>query len=301
MQHILSAKQFEKKDLEEILLKSKQMENACSLGQVKKTLDGKIIACLFFESSTRTRLSFESAALRLGAEVIGMEAGSASSSVKKGESLADTTRIVQNYADAIVVRHPKEGAAEEMANVAKVPIINAGDGGNQHPTQSLLDLYTIKKNLGRLDNLKVAFGFDPKHSRTIKSLAELLTLYENNEFTFVCPPALNPTPEFLGMLTEKKVKYSILNNLSNFGSYDVFYSNRLQEERLEDREEFEKYRKALVIMKSMAEGVKTIILDPLPRVDEIAPEVDDLANAKYFEQAKNGLYVRMALLESVLV
>lgn len=296
MQHILSAKQFTKEDLEKILARSQIMEAQCKSGKIEKLLQDKIVACIFFEPSTRTRLSFEAAALKLGAQVISAENAAANSSSYKGESIEDTTRMVQSYADIFVMRHVKEGMAERSAKVAKKPVINSGDGGNEHPTQALLDLYTIKKHLGRLDNLKIAFGFDPKHSRTIRSLALLLTHFKNNEFTFVCPEALNPSKEFLGDLEKKGAKFEITDNLSKFKEFDIFYANRLQGERFEDQKEFEKYRKSLVITKQLAQGSKTLILDPLPRIDEIEVEVDDLPNAVYFDQAQNGLYMRMALL-----
>ncbi|MDE2312450.1 MAG: aspartate carbamoyltransferase, partial [Patescibacteria group bacterium] len=181
--HILEAKQFSRPQIEALLAASAKMEQALKRGQKLNHLSGKVVACLFFEPSTRTRLSFEAAALRLGGQVISMESGLVSSSAFKGESLEDTMRMVQSYADCVVVRHPRAGAVQDMATVAAVPVINAGDGGNQHPTQALLDLYTIKKELGRLHNLNIAFGFDPKHSRTIRSLALLLTHFSGNRFT----------------------------------------------------------------------------------------------------------------------
>jgi len=300
MLHILSASQFSKKDLENILEATKEMESQCQAGKVDKVLQDKIVACMFFEPSTRTRLSFETAALKLGAGVISAENAAENSSSHKGESIEDTTKIVCNYADILVMRHYKEGASEEAAKVAEKPVINAGDGGNQHPTQALLDLYTIKKRLGRLNNLNIAFGFDPKHSRTIRSLALLLTHFENNRFTFVCPPALNFSEDALKDLEDRGAKFEIVDNLDKFQEFDVFYANRLQEERFESKIEFEKYRKALVITKTLVEGSKTLILDPLPRIDEIENSVDILPNAIYFEQAQNGLYVRMALLKMVL-
>src|SRR3989338_1539046 len=263
MPNILSAKQFKKEDIDEILMRSQKMEEQCASGKVEKILQDKIIACIFFEPSTRTRLSFESAAIRLGAGIISSENAAANSSAFKGETIEDTTRILCSYADVIVVRHSKVGEVEAASKVSTRPIINAGDGGNEHPTQALLDLYTIKKHMGRLDNLNVAFGFDPKHSRTIRSLALLLSHFKNNHFTF-------------------------------------FYANRLQEERFEDKKEFEKYRKILVITRDLVQDSKTLILDPLPRIDEIETEVDYFPNALYFDQAQNGLYVRMAVLLYVL-
>ena len=296
MKHIISANQFTKADLENILARASVMEEQYKSGKVKKLLEDKIVACIFFEPSTRTRLSFETAALKLGAQVISSENAMQDFSVYKGESIEDTTKMLCNYADIIVMRHPKEGSVDHAAAVSKKPIINAGDGGNQHPSQALLDLYTIKKHLGRLDNLNIAFGFDPKHSRTIRSLALLLTHFKNNHFTFICPKALNPSPEFLEDFKKRGADFKLTDKLSKFPEYDIFYANRLQNERFEDKNEFEKYRKALVITKALVQGSKTLILNPLPRIDEIEIAVDDLPNAIYFDQAQNGLYVRMALL-----
>lgn len=296
MKNIISANQFEKEDLEKILKKAEEMEQECKSGKIKKILQDKIVACIFFEPSTRTRLSFETAALKLGAQVISAENAMANSSSYKGESIEDTTRMLCSYADILVMRHPEDGIAERAAKVSNKPFINSGDGGNQHPSQALLDLYTIKKHLGRLDNLNIAFGFDPKHSRTIRSLALLLTHFKNNRFVFVCPKVLNPSPEFLAELKKRGAKFEITDSLSKFREYDIFYANRLQGERFKDPKEFERYRKALIITKKLVEGSKTLILDPLPRIDEIEVAVDDLPNAIYFDQAQNGLYVRMAIL-----
>lgn len=294
--HILSANQFNKKDIENILTQASLIERQCKRKKIKKLLENKIVACIFFEPSTRTRLSFETAALKLGAQVISAENATYNSSAFKGESIEDTTKMVCSYADIVVMRHPKEGAVHQAAVVGWSPIINAGDGGNEHPTQAMLDLYTIKKNLGRLHNINIAFGFDPKHSRTIRSLALLLTHYKNNHFTFVCPKALNPSLEFLKDIKKRGISFELTDNLSQFKKYDVFYANRLQGERFENKKEYEKYRKTLVITKTLAQGTKTLILDPLPRIDEIEKSVDELPNARYFDQAQNGLYVRMALL-----
>jgi len=294
--NIISAHQFNKKDIETLLARAKTFETAYKKNKVPKKLKDKVVACIFFEPSTRTRLSFETAALKLGAQVISAESAMSNSSSYKGESIEDTARMLSCYADIIVMRHPKEGYAERAASVASKPIVNAGDGGNEHPSQALLDLYTIKKHLGRLDNLKVAFGFDPKHSRTIRSLALLLTHFKNNHFTFICPKALNPDPEFLNDLKNRGANFEITDNLSEFKNFDIFYANRLQGERFEDQKEFEKYRKSLIITKELVKGTKTLILDPLPRIDEIEVTVDELPNAIYFDQAQNGLYIRMALL-----
>ena len=296
MRHILRADQFTKEEIEQILSKAMEMEEECKNSDFKKPLKDKIVACMFFEPSTRTRLSFETAAIRLGAQVISAENAMVNSSAFKGESIEDTTKMLCSYADIIVMRHPQEGTLEKSALVSTKSVINAGDGGNEHPTQALLDLYTIKKHMGRLNNLNIAFGFDPKHSRTIRSLAVLLTYFEGNKFTFVCPKALNPSSPFLEDLKKRGAEFNIVDNLSDFKSYDVFYTNRLQNERFDDQNEFEKYRKELIITRDLVEGSKTLIMDPLPRIDEIEVVVDELPNAIYFDQAQNGLYVRMALL-----
>lgn len=300
MNHILSVNQFKKDDLRKILERASLMEKQCKNNKVKKLLNNKIISCIFFEPSTRTRLSFETAALKLGAEVISAENASLNTSTNKGETIEDTTRMLCSYADVVIMRHREAGIFEKAEKVASKPLINAGDGGNQHPTQALLDLYTIKKHMGRLDNLNVAFGFDPKHSRTIRSLALLLSHFKNNHFTFVSPEALLPSSDFLEDLKKRGGNFKLTDNLSKFKEYDIFYANRLQEERFEDKKEFEKYRKSLVITKNLVKNSKTLILDPLPRIDEIETAVDDLPNALYFDQAQNGLYVRMALLLYVL-
>ncbi len=259
-------------------------------------LKGLVCATLFFEPSTRTRLSFESAIHRLGGSVITI-ADSKSTSMKKGETLEDTIRVIEKYADIIIMRHPEAGSAERAAKVTQKPLINAGDGGNEHPTQALLDLYTIKRELGRLDNLQAGFGFDPKHSRTIRSLAFMLTHYKNNEFTFVCPESLVPKEDMLNNLEGRGATFNIAHNLDDYPKFDLFYANRLQEERFADHDEFEALRKKFVITRKLAESSQTKVLNPLPRIDEIMIDVDDLEQAAYFRQVENGLYMRMALLK----
>ncbi|MDR3643353.1 MAG: aspartate carbamoyltransferase [Candidatus Doudnabacteria bacterium] len=300
MRHILSADQFSKTQTEEILSLAAQMDKQCHKGKIQKVLQDKIVACIFFEPSTRTRLSFETAALRLGAGVISAENAAANSSSYKGESIEDTARMLCCYADAIVMRHPKEGMPQAAAKVSTKPILNAGDGGNEHPSQALLDLYSIKKSLGRLHGLKVAFGFDPLHSRTIRSLAQMLTLYKNNEFIFIAPKGLHLAEDFLNGLKAKGAKVRLTDNLPEALSADIFYANRLQQERFANPSEFEANRKKFVITKQLMAKAKAKILDPLPRIDEIEPAADTLPNALYFEQAQNGLYVRMALLRYAL-
>lgn len=295
--HILTGKQFaDKKLLQQIFQKAKELEQADQAGGMPKTLAGKVIATLFYEPSTRTRLSFESAAIKLGGGVISVENALDSSSVVKGESLEDTVRMVSCYADAIVLRHPEAGTADRAAKVSGAAIINGGDGGNEHPTQALYDLWTIQKILGRQDNLKVIFGFDPLHSRTIRSLARLLAIFPKNHFTFISPKILAPTADLLSEIKASGTTVEITESLENVGQADVIYLNRLQEERFENIEDFEKHRKLYTLKPEHLKNSQAIILDPLPRIDEIDMAVDALPNARYFEQAKNGLYIRAALL-----
>jgi aspartate carbamoyltransferase catalytic subunit len=291
LSHLLSSEQLSNPELLDELLESASfMEQNEKTGNQPQTLTGKIIACLFFESSTRTRLSFEAATLKLGAKVIDMQSGMESSSTVKGESLEDTIKIVSGYADCIILRHPGEGTAERAAKVSSVPIINAGDGGNQHPTQTLLDLYTIKKEVGTFENLHIAFGLDPKHSRTIKSLALVLSKYKG----------LRASKDLLSQLESKGAKVEEAFDLSPGLDAHIFYINRLQGERFENPKEFENNRKKLVLTADMLKNKKVRIMNPLPRIDEMETSVDDSPNALYFKQAKNGLYVRMALLHKVL-
>jgi len=295
--HILSGKQFsDKKLLEKLFAKASELELADKNQSVPKVLAGKIIATLFYEPSTRTRLSFESAALRLGAGVISVENAKASTSDVKGESLEDTIRMVNCYADLVVLRHPEAGTADRAAKVSSTPVINGGDGGNEHPTQGLYDLYTINQLMGRLENLKVVFGLDPLHSRTIRSIAKFLSIFPGNHFTFICPKGLEPAAELMAELEKSGVKVEVSYSMDNIGQADVIYFNRLQQERFEHPGEFEKNRKLFILKPEHLKNSQAIVLDPLPRIDEIDAAVDELPNAKYFQQAKNGLYVRMALL-----
>ncbi len=297
MKHILTGQQFANPELlEKIFAKANELAIVNSTTGMPKVLTGKVIATIFFEPSTRTRLSFESASLKLGAGVISVENAKTSSSGVKGESIEDTMRMINCYADAVVIRHPVEGSVERASKVAEIPVINGGDGGNEHPSQALYDLYTIKKDLGRLDNLKIVFGFDPYHSRTIKSLSKLLAIFPNNKFIFVSPKSLAPKQELVDEIKNLGISVELKENLDAIGGADVIYVNRLQEERFENREDFENNRKLFTLRKEHLVGSKAIVLNPLPRIDEIDIEVDSLPNARYFQQAKNGLYVRSALL-----
>jgi aspartate carbamoyltransferase catalytic subunit len=260
-----------------------------------------VVATLFFEPSTRTRLSFESAAARLGAKVIGFsEPGS--SSVQKGESLRDTIKTVSNYSDIIVMRHPKEGSARFASEVASVPIINAGDGANQHPTQTLLDMYSIRKTQGSLDNLHIAFVGDLKYGRTVHSLVMALCNY-NTTFHLVSPAELKLPSSVKLHIKEKNLNYHQYTDLQEvIPLIDILYMTRIQKERFSDPIDYEKVKNSYILRNTMLEGSKSNlrIMHPLPRVNEINIDVDDNSKAYYFNQALNGVYVRQAILTSIL-
>lgn len=264
-----------------------------------RLLDDKIVALLFFEPSSRTMLSFQTAAQRLQAGTVFAQNAS-STSFEKGESIEDLIRIVAGYSDIIVMRHAQPGSAAIAAHTSSVPFINAGDGGNEHPTQALIDAYTIFKKKGRLSNLNVAFGYDSLQSRSIHSLSKLLAQYPGNRFTFTGPEQLFPAKEMLQDLKHKGVQCHLQSELDGLEEFDVVYVNRLQEERFPERALFEENRQKYRLTRDAVAGTEAIILDPLPRIDEIHTDVDDLPNAVYFEQADFGVPVRMALLSLML-
>ncbi len=296
--HLTSAAQITRADADVLLSTAAEMEKIVQKGG-SDLLKGHILASLFYEPSTRTRLSFESAMLRLGGQVISAE-GIQFSSLYKGESIEDTVLMAAQYSDIVTMRHPQAGSADKAAAVSPVPFINAGDGGNQHPTQALLDLFTIQKELGRFDGITVAFATDPLHSRTIKSRAQILSLYKPKEYIFISPESLRLTPEFIADLEAKGITCRVTTEFDALHDADVLYMNRLQQERFEDPQEFERLRKNYILTAEMLKGSKTVIMDPLPRVDEIDVSVDALPTAAYFRQTKNGLYMRMALLAELL-
>ncbi|MDQ6883179.1 MAG: aspartate carbamoyltransferase [Candidatus Dormibacteraeota bacterium] len=262
-------------------------------------LEGRLLATIFYEPSTRTRFSFESAMLRLGGQVLSAENAARASSSSKGESLEDTIRIISGYADAIVLRHPEIGAADRAAGAADVPIINAGDGAGHHPTQALLDLYTIKKELGRLDHLRVGFVGDLRHGRTVRSLALLLAQFPGIELTFVSPGSLSMEQDVLTALTGNGVRHTQVDQLADVvPTLDVLYQTRIQAERFESPESYECHRGLYIIDPAVMQRLPdhAILMHPLPRVGEIDPAVDSDPRAAYFRQAKNGLVVRMAVL-----
>lgn len=264
-------------------------------------LTGKIIASLFFEPSTRTRLSFETAMNRLGARVIGFSDVNATSTTK-GETLKDTIRMVSNYADLIVMRHPLEGAARYASEQSPVPIVNAGDGANQHPTQTLLDMYSIKKTQGRLDNMKIAMVGDLKYGRTVHSLIMAMS-YFNPTFYFVAPDELRMPQEYKDFLRDKGISFEEHHDMADvLPEADILYMTRVQKERFSDLIEYERVKNVYVLRDNMLGVTKENlrILHPLPRVGEIAPDVDQNPKAYYFEQARNGMFTRMAIIAAIL-
>jgi aspartate carbamoyltransferase catalytic subunit len=301
--HVVEAQQFDRDLLNEIFAVTKEMEEVVSR-YGSSILNHRIMASLFYEPSTRTRLSFESAMFRLGGDVITTESAREFSSAAKGETLEDTIRIIEGYSDVVVMRHYESGAARRAANVASVPIINAGDGPGQHPTQALLDLYTIQKEIGRLDRFKIAMVGDLANGRTTRSLAYLLSKYKDVQVYFVAPRVVKMKDDIKAHLDEHDVKWEEADDLIAVArEVDVVYQTRIQKERFGDRtEDYEQARGKYIIDDSVMAALpeKSVVLHPLPRVDEIAPEVDSDSRAAYFRQAHNGLYIRMALLQMVL-
>lgn len=264
-------------------------------------LSGKVIATLFFEPSTRTRLSFESAVSRLGGKIIGFS-DSASSSATKGESLKDTIKTVCNYSDLIVMRHPIEGSARYASEVASVPIINAGDGANQHPTQTLLDLYSIRKTQGKLENLNLFIVGDLKYGRTVHSLLMAMAHF-NATYYFISPKELRIPAEYKMILDQLNLKYYEHTDFKDIaGEADIIYMTRVQKERFSDPIEYEKTKNAYVLKNAMLQDTRSNlkILHPLPRVNEISTDVDDSDKAYYFTQALNGVYTRQAIISLIL-
>ena len=263
---------------------------------------GKQLATLFFEPSTRTRLSFESAMLSLGGSVLGFSSAS-SSSTSKGESIADTIRTVGSYVDIISMRHPQEGAATIAANVSKVPIINAGDGSNRHPTQTLTDLMTIKSEKEKLSNFCIGMCGDLKYGRTVHSLVAALSRYENIKYMFISPKELKMPEEVLSILKKKNIEYQEVESLEeNISKLDILYMTRVQQERFEDKLEYERLKDVYILNKEKLKNAKSdlTILHPLPRVNEISEDVDMDKRACYFKQVENGKYIRMALILKLL-
>ena len=301
MKDIISMNDMSKEEILEILEIAKKIEKT-SEEEKLNFLKGKIIATLFFEPSTRTKMSFESAAFRLGAQVLQLPPLELSS-VKKGESFSDTIKMVESYSDVIVVRHPNDGAARLASTTSQKPVLNAGDGSNQHPSQTLLDLYTIKEEKGTLNNLSIAFVGDLKYGRTVHSLVKALTHF-NPVIYFVAPKILQMPSYLIDDLDKNNIKYEILEDFRDcLDKIDVFYMTRIQKERFPDIEDYEKLKGVYVINKKNILGKckeDMIILHPLPRVDEISTDLDDTKHALYFKQAKNGIPIRQAMMMKVL-
>lgn len=298
--HIVEVSQFSREDLEFLFDSADRMR---TLPKPDHRLDGFILATLFYEPSTRTRLSFESAMLRLGGNVISTENAREFSSAIKGESVEDTIRIVEGYADAIVIRHHEQGAAARAASVASVPIVNAGDGPGEHPTQALLDLYTIRHALGRIDNLRVALVGDLRYGRAVRSLAMLLTRSTGIEMIFVSPPEVTMGEDVRQALTASGIPYQDESDLARaVRDVDVVYQTRIQKERFDSPEDYARNKGIYIVdAETMADLPETaIVMHPLPRVDEISPAFDSDPRAKYFDEARNGVFIRMAMLDALL-
>jgi len=302
--HIIKAQQFNRDLLDKLFSVAAKMEEI-ALESGSNILKGKTMATIFYEPSTRTRLSFEAAMIKLGGEVISTENAKEFSSAAKGESLEDTIRIVGSYSDIIILRHFESGAAERASKVSPVAVINAGDGPGQHPTQALLDIYTIKKEIGKLDGISIAMVGDLAYSRTVRSLAYLLTKYNDVKIYFVAPEVVEMREDIKSYLTKHKVFFSEETNLEKISAkVDVIYQTRIQKERFGEKiQDYEKAKDKYIIDKNILKVMKktAIIMHPLPRVVEIKTEVDRDPRAAYFRQAQNGLYIRMALLKMILV
>lgn len=298
---ILSMKDFSKKEIMHILKTAKKMVPAAKGKKKNDSLRGKILATIFFEPSTRTRLSFESAMCRLGGRAIGI-AEPERSSLKKGETLADTIKMAESYSDVIVLRHHHEGAARLAASFSSVPVINGGDGAGQHPTQTMLDLFTIWTEKGKIEGQKVALVGDLKYGRTAHSLSYALSRF-GAKLYFVAPPTLQMPKEMVEDVRVGRVRPKMTDSLKDIiGQVDVLYVTRIQKERFPDPQEYREVAGSYMVDNELLEGARKdmIVMHPLPRVDEIHPSVDGTHHAKYFEQAFNGVPVRMALLALVL-
>ena len=303
--HVLSVDQFTTTDIETLFKLADKLRHDLADPAGRKALSqkhrDKQICSLFYEPSTRTRISFEVAAVKLGAGVVSTENAAEFSSAAKGETIEDTTRVLNQYGfSALVIRHPVTGAVAQAAAVSQVPILNAGDGKGDHPTQSLLDVYTIYRHFGRLDNLHVVMGGDLKNGRTVRSLAKILSKYPNNRLTFISLPELQMADDIKAILNQSKTSFSETDDMKSFADADVVYWTRLQKERLDATMALNSGGFAITASALKNLPDKAIIMHPLPRVDEITVDVDTDPRAKYFEQAGNGLYIRMALLDQIL-
>lgn len=301
IKHLIDIKDFTKEEINDLIEVANDI--ITNKDKYSKLCDGKILATLFFEPSTRTRLSFESAMIRLGGKVLGFSESS-SSSTAKGETLSDTICVVSGYADIIAMRHPKEGAPNVAINKSLVPIINAGDGGHNHPTQTLTDLFTISREKKRLDNLTIGLCGDLKFGRTIHSLITAMSRYENIKFILISPNELK-LPDYIitEVLEKNNIEYIETNDLEEYmDELDILYMTRVQRERFFNEEDYMRLKDYYILDKKKLKNAKKdlCILHPLPRVNEISVDVDDDKRAKYFLQAYNGVYIRMALILKLL-
>ncbi len=301
--HVVTIKDFTVDELEIIFDLAEDLVPVAEGKKKNDDLYGKLAATLFYEPSTRTRLSFEGAMKRMGGRCIGF-AKPGTSSAKKGETLADTIRVASGYSDLIVLRHHREGAARLASKFSDVPVINAGDGAGHHPTQTLLDLFTIKEEKGDISGNHIGIAGDLKYGRTVHSLTHALSMYDT-ELTFISPPSLKMPEEILKGLTEDGISYQEVENIDEaLDDLDVLYMTRIQRERFPSSKDYEEVARSYHLEKKMLDDSDTrsdmIILHPLPRVDEISADVDPTPNAKYFRQAANGIPVRMALLKLLM-
>lgn len=296
--HLTSTKQLTRADTDAILAVAGDMEKVIEQGG-SNLLEGKLLASLFYEPSTRTRLSFETAMHRLGGKVV-TAVGMQFSSLYKGETIEDTMKVIGQYADIIVMRHAEQGSADRAASVSPVPFLNAGDGPGQHPTQALLDMFTINKERGKLDGIHIAMVGDLRYGRTVHSLSFLLGLYDNVKFTLISPQELTMPEKVTSFLKEKNINFAEAEDLNDGLDADVIYMTRVQEERFADHSEFERLKLKYILTPEHMEKTKATILHPLPRIGEIDEGVDTYENAAYFRQVRNGVPVRMALLAMLL-
>ena len=293
MKHVLSSSQYTRKDLEEIFDLADKVKKYPE--KYEEALKGKIIAVMFFEPSTRTRMSFETAVLRLGGKIIVTENAGSNSSARKGETIEDTIKVLQGYSDAIIMRHSADDAAQRAVNVAKVPILNAGSGKAEHPTQSLLDLYTIREKRGKIDGVKVAILGDLVYGRTIHSLLKLLCLYDGIEVYGLSKEVFALPEEYIELLKKHNIKYHVCKSFEELPKdIDVMYHTRIQSERFEGDFGKEEFIINKEVLSKFSEN--TIVMHPLPRVNEISEDIDNDPRAMYFNQAYNGVPIRMSLL-----
>ena len=304
LQHVIESQQFDRELLEVVFRTADRMKTDLDgERRLAKALEGRIMASLFYEPSTRTRFSFESAMLRLGGSVITTENAREFSSAAKGESLSDSTRIMNGYADVIVMRHSEAGSAARAAEISTIPVINAGDGAGQHPTQALLDMYTIMDAFPGKNSLRIAMVGDLRYGRTVRSLSYLLTRYENVQIIFVSPPVCKMEADIKAYLEKNQVPWREETDLATVvPEVDCIYMTRIQKERFHDPDDYREAAGKYILTPDRVQRMRpdAIIMHPLPRVDEIPKEVDADPRARYFQQARNGLYIRMALLYLLL-